>query len=221
MHQISPPQSEQELLKRCEIISGKTINEIAILQNEKAPSNLTSAKGWMGQLLEYTLGANAKSKPEPDFIDIGVELKTIPISIDCKPLESTYICNINLSNIHTENWETSLVKKKISRVLWVPIIADPIIANRRIGAPLLWSPSISDWQTIQNDWQELTDLIAMGSVEEIHGALGTYLQVRPKAANSKSRCLGINKEGGSSQTLPRGFYLRALFTEKILKQHFL
>ena len=50
------------------------------------------AKGWAGQLIELYLGATAGSKQQQDFPTLGVELKTIPVSPDAKPLETTYVC---------------------------------------------------------------------------------------------------------------------------------
>jgi len=48
---------------------------------------------------------------------------------------------------------------------------------------------------------------------------GQYLQILPKASNSKSLCKGINSEGEEILTLPRGFYLRTILTKQILNQH--
>jgi DNA mismatch repair protein MutH len=60
-------------------------------------------------------------------------------------------------------------------------------------------------------------MISAGRLDEINGRIGQYLQVRPKAANAKSLCYGFNGEGNKILTLPRGFYLRSLFTEQIIK----
>jgi len=43
------------------------------------------------------------------------------------------------------------------------------------------------------------------------------LQIRPKAANSKALRWGIGEAGEPIQTLPCGFYLRALFTRQIFE----
>ncbi len=60
-------------------------------------------------------------------------------------------------------------------------------------------------------------MIGTGHLDEINGRIGLYLQVRPKAANAKSLCYGFDSEGNKVLTLPRGFYLRSLFTEQIIK----
>jgi len=60
------------------------------------------------------------------------------------------------------------------------------------------------------------DMISMGELEQITAHQGQYLQVRPKAANTKALCKGFNNEGKEILTLPRGFYLRPNFTRQIM-----
>jgi len=59
-------------------------------------------------------------------------------------------------------------------------------------------------------------MISTGRLAEINAGMGQYLQVRPKAANSKSLCYGFDETGNKVLTLPRGFYLRSTFTASIL-----
>jgi DNA mismatch repair protein MutH len=212
-----PPLSEKELLESASRISGKTLQQIAYQQGIETPDNQLHHKGWAGQLLELSLGATASSLPEPDFQHIGVELKTLPLNKNGTPKESTYICAINLTQIESQ-WEQSLVKHKLSRVLWLPIEADRgiTLAARRVGTAILWSPDEEQEATLRRDWEELMDMIATGELEQITAHQGKYLQVRPKAANARALRNGINGEGEEILTLPRGFYLRTSFTKQLL-----
>lgn len=222
MQYTIPPKSEKSLIANCNKIAGKSIGEIAIEYNIEVPKNLKSVKGWIGQFLEYTLGASAKSRPIPDFEYLDIELKTIPVSENLKPLESTYICSINMQKLINQTWENSLIRKKISKILWVPIIVkSKDISERIIASPILWEPSEHDLNIIKRDWLELIELLSTGSIEEIQGKFGEYLQIRPKAANSRSRSKAYNSSGEIYETLPRGFYFRAKFTEKILRVNYL
>lgn len=220
---INPPTSITELQQRASQISGCTLQELAEALKLTVPNNLSKSKGFVGQLIELCLGADAGSKPIPDFYHLGVELKTIPIDMQGKPLESTYVCVAPLMNKMGVTWATSEVRAKLAKVLWIPVQADSsiAIADRRVGTPLFWSPTVEDEKILQQDWEELTDMICLGELEKIHAKLGTYLQIRPKAANAKALCYGINAEGDKALTLPRGFYLRSSFTSKILQQHYL
>lgn len=219
---INPPSSEQDLMNRARCLAGLTLGEIAQKISWNVPANLKRDKGWQGQLLERILGTTAETKSEPDFQHLGIELKTIPVTREGKPKESTFICTISLIDESSKTWKTSTVYKKLACVLWIPILADSTltIAERRIGMPLLWSPSREQENVLQQDWQELTDMIGMGQLEEITARHGRYLQVRPKGANARSLCKGLSVDGDVIKTLPRGFYLRALFTEKLLQTYF-
>jgi len=84
----------------------------------------------------------------------------------------------------------------------------------------LWSPSPREASDLQADWQELMDMVCMGELESISAHHGTYLQIRPKAADSRSRRWGVGETGEHVRTLPRGFYLRPSFTRNILQQHY-
>lgn len=215
----SPPRSEDELLRRTSAIAGLSIREIALQSGMSVPTNSTRAKGFVGQLLEVVLGANAGSLPEPDFQLIGVELKTIPVSEHGKPFESTYVCTAELEHDKDPVWERSVVHHKLGRVLWLPIITAPGLApaERRVGGAVLWSPSDAEQMRLRTDWEELMDSIVLGEVEQISAHQGECLQIRPKAADSRSRRWGVNEQGVRIKTLPRGFYLRPTFTAAILK----
>ena len=214
---VTPPLSEKILLESASEIAGKTLQQIANQQGLTTPNDQLHHKGWVGQLIELSLGATAGSRPEPDFQHIGIELKTLPLNRNGSPKESTFVCAINLSKIESR-WEESLVKHKLSRVLWIPIEADLEIplAARRIGSAILWSPDEKQESALKHDWQELMEMIAMGELEQITAHQGEFLQVRPKAANSRALTKGTDSEGEEILTLPRGFYLRTSLTRQIL-----
>lgn len=217
-----PPTSEEELLNRARTLAGLTLEQLAIKFNQALPTNTTHAKGWMGQLLEASLGATASSKAEPDFQLINVELKTLPLTLAGNPKESTYVCTVPLSNLTEQNWETCWFKRKLQRVMWLPIEADKRIplAERHIGSAILWSPSDEQAEQLQQDWQELMELVCLGKLDQITSHMGRYLQIRPKGANAKSLTTTLDEEGNSIQTLPRGFYLRPEFTQQIIQANY-
>lgn len=212
------PNSEQELLQRAELAAGYTFADIAKYLNMPMPQNLTKQKGWVGNLIETFLGANAGSKAERDFASLGIELKTIPIDNQGKPLETTFVSVAPLMANHGVIWETSHVKYKLTKVLWIPIQGERTItlADRKVGRPILWTPSPQQEQQLKQDWQELMDMITLGQVEKITAHYGTYLQIRPKAANGRALTEAIGESGQIILTRPRGFYLKKSFTWQIL-----
>lgn len=216
------PKSLTELMQRAHNMAGVSLADIAFENGINVPQDLKRDKGWVGQLIELELGAIAGSKPEPDFIHLGVELKTIPIDQKGKPLETTYVTVAPLTDIHGLTWEQSVVFHKLQSVLWVPIEGERHIpvGQRRIGTPLLWSPSTVEMALLKQDWEEIMEKIALGDVDNITARHGEVLQLRPKAANSQILTESIGPDGAIQLSNPRGFYLKISFTQQILNNAF-
>lgn len=210
--------SEEELIERYQAIAGLTFADLAFKLSLSLPEDPNKRKGFIGMAIELALGARGGNKSIPDFPNLGIELKTLPINHLCKPAESTFVTSIPLLTIHTQDWLTSQCYEKLRRVLWLPIEDDERIpyGYRRIGEGILWSPTAAEAKVLANDWEELTYLICTGKLAQIDASMGEYLQIRPKAANSKSLCYGFDEYGHKIQTMPRGFYLRSSFTARIL-----
>ena len=206
---IAPPKTEAELLKRCQTMAGKTLGQIAAESAVMVPEDLRRHKGWVGNLFETYLGADAGNKAEPDFVGLGVEMKTLPLNAQGKPKESTYVCTVSMRQTGELNWQDSWVKRKLSRVLWVPVEAERAIplAERYVGNAWIWQPTVEQENMLQRDWEELMDRIVLGEQAEITGREGEYLQIRPKAANSRVLAKGISASGTTEFINPKGFYL--------------
>lgn len=218
----TPPRSETELLRRARDLAGREVADIAAQLRLPLPGSTRSGKGFVGQLVELALGATAGSLSEPDFQLIGVEMKTVPVAADGRPLESTYVCTVRLDG-PAGPFEQSAVAHKLARVLWVPVEGERDIAlpRRRLGSALLWSPDEDELATLRADFEELMELVSLGRVEEVDARHGVALQIRPKAADSHARRDGVGRDGERVRTLPRGFYLRASFTAALLARCYL
>ena len=216
------PKNETELLHRAKSIAGLTLGELAQELGVSIPPDLKRDKGWVGQLIEIALGAKAGSKPEQDFAHLGIELKTIPINANGFPLETTFVSLAPLIQNSGVTWESSHVKHKLSRVLWIPVQGERQIplAERFIGTPILWQPNAEQENRLRRDWEELMDYIVLGKLHQINATYGEVLQLRPKGANNRARAKGVNAKGEIIDTLPLGFYLRKTFTAEILQNFF-
>ena len=219
---VPPPRTEIELLERARALAGRHLADVAAAMHRPLPPNLQRHKGWVGDLVERALGGTAGSEPEPDFPHLGIELKTIPVGTDGRPKESTHVCAVALYDNSERHWRESLVRRKLARVLWVPVEADTgrALAARRIGVATLWSPSPEQEQALQRDWEELMELITLGQADKITGRHGEVLQLRPKAASGSARTTATNTAGERCAALPRGFYLRPGFTAAILRENY-
>jgi DNA mismatch repair protein MutH len=215
------PTTEKALLATAQNLAGMTLGEIAEQLGVVVPNDLTRNKGWVGLLLERVLGASAGSRPEPDFPHLGIELKSLPINEQAKPLETTFVSVAPLTGLVGSTWHNCYVRKKLAKVLWVPVISpkNSAISERIVGSPFLWTPSVEEEAMLAQDWQELTDMIVLGEVEKIHGKHGQVMQLRPKAANSQAKTQAYDKYGKPFRTMPRGFYLKINFTQSLLHKY--
>ncbi|MCH9763818.1 MAG: DNA mismatch repair endonuclease MutH [Gammaproteobacteria bacterium] len=214
----APPHNEDELLNRCREIEGLSFSALAARLSVLVPMDPLKRKGWVGGMIERILGTTAGNAAKPDFHHLGIELKTLPVGLQGKPIESTFVTSINLLTIHQETWETSQCYSKLKRVLWLPVEGDKTVPfpHRRIGRGFIWSADMKNKAILEKDWHDLSFMLGRGKLADVDARMGVYLQVRPKAANARSLCYGFDEDGCKVLTLPRGFYLRPSFTEQMM-----
>jgi DNA mismatch repair protein MutH len=177
----------------------------------------------VGQRLEQALGL----KPRFDDVDdpvTGVEVKTLPIGIAkdgrARVLESTFVTSASASSLVHETWASSRVKKKLARVLFVPVER----STSRIGAAFLYEPDDDDEALLRADWEDLADFVAAGLGFAISARRGHLLQLRPKARNAQAMTTatttGTTSRGEEVEIRPQGFYLRPKFTQYLIDTRF-
>jgi DNA mismatch repair protein MutH len=217
IHMTTSP-SIDDLLARAGDASGVPVGELVRRLGLAASSDPVRTKGTAGEILERVLGATGGSSKVHDFPELGVELKTIPVTREGVPLESTYVCTLSLADAEAQEWETSWVRAKLSRVLFVPLVGAHGVPwqERVVGSPLLWSPTPGQEDVLRSDFDDVVGLIGVGRIEELTAHRGRWLQVRPKARDGSVRTIAWGSEGEPIATVPRGFYLRARFTGALL-----
>jgi DNA mismatch repair protein MutH len=215
------PESLEDLLARARGLSGRTVAEVAAAVGVSLPADPRREKGYLGRLVERALGESAKSRTDvTDYPRLGVELKTIPVDVQGRPRESTFVCYANLRDIVDAPWERSRVRQKLACVLLVPIESGGGVAfeARRLGLPVLFRPTADEEATLRGDYDELVGRIGRGEVAQITGHIGTALQLRPKAATGQARVRAHDADGTPELAMPRAFYLRPTFTAAILQR---
>jgi DNA mismatch repair protein MutH len=217
-----------QILAQAKTLRGYSLTQLTDYLKLNNPPELVHAKGLTGQIMEWLLGATAKSEPIPDFPELNLELKTIPISLNASPLETTYVCTAPLlpkldklqdKTLNYYDFKSSVVYKKLTHVLWLPIICLDN-GERFIGNAFLWQPDATELKILETDWLELTDMMYTGELDKLSSHYGQALQIRPKAADSSVLTTGIGSSGNRVATLPRGFYLRTSFTKEIINQNY-
>lgn len=215
-----PPTADalDALLARAWELEGLRVAQVAARLGRSAPVGGRSTKGRVGEMIEALLGATGGSGSRSvDFPELEVELKTIPVvGTPARPRESTFVATVDL--VEDVDWEQSWVAKKLSRVLFLPVVGGPSVAlgERVLGRAVLWMPSPDQRAQLKSDYDDIMGLVGIGRVEDVSAHLGRYLQLRPKARDGSARTIVPGRDGERIATVPRGFYLRATFTAALL-----
>ncbi|HEY2900343.1 MAG TPA: MutH/Sau3AI family endonuclease [Polyangia bacterium] len=210
------------LLTHARALVGVELSDLADQLGLPVPVGGVRTKGWSGQIIEHELGVETGGTRGPDFAALGIELKTVPVDADRVPLESTAVCQIDPIAVAAESWESSYVREKLARVLFVALEVPPdsdSVGERRVSAAGLWSPSPTEEQTLRDDFTLFVrEYFRRGRVDEITGHLGTALQVRPKGKNAADQRDGYDADGRPTRVGKCGFYLRPGFVAAILRR---
>jgi DNA mismatch repair protein MutH len=198
---------------------GTSLAELAEGLGMPVPVGKVRTKGWSGRVVERELGADGSHGP--DFAALGVELKSVPVTPDLVPLESTAVCHIDPVTIAGESWDTSYVRTKLARVLFVALAvpdAARSVGERQVAMVRLWIPSVTEEAALRQDFELFVrGYFRSGRAAEITGHLGAVLQVRPKARNAADVRAAFGPDGKPIKLGKCGFYLRPGFVREILR----
>lgn len=212
----------ETLLRHARALVGVTLAELADGLGLPVPVGRVRTKGWSGQIIERELGAGDSTGRGQDFAALGLELKTVPVDAQLRPRESTAVCQIDPIQIAGESWDTSYVRSKLARVLWVALEvpeAASSVGDRRVTAVRLWTPSVVEEALLRADFELFVrGYFRQGRGDEISGHQGQVLQVRPKGRNAADVRAAFGPDGRPIQIGKSGFYLRPDFVRQILRE---
>jgi DNA mismatch repair protein MutH len=213
---------EQTLLAAARALAGHTLSELSYAVGIELPDAPRRDKGFIGRIAERALGLHPMPGAQPaatDFEELGIELKTLPVNARLRPRESTFVCYVKLGTLIEVPWEESRVALKLTRVLFLPVesVGELAFGERRIGRAFLWSASAEQTEVLREDYAELGRRVLDGHAEALDARVGRALQLRPKAAHGGVRVRSTDGDGIPWRLTPRAFYLRAGFTEQLLR----
>ena len=210
----------EALLAHALALVGVELGTLADALGLPVPVGRVRTKGWSGQVIEHELGVAVGGARGPDFQALGIELKTVPVTPALVPLESTAVCQIDPITIAGESWETSYVRAKLARVLFVALAVPPgtrAVSDRRVAAVRLWAPAPDEDAALRADFELFVrEYFRRGRAAEITGHLGAVLQVRPKGRDASDLRDAYDAAGNPTRIGKSGFYLRPGFVARIL-----
>ncbi len=125
-------------------------------------------KGNVGNIIEEKgFGIKNNNDAEPDFKQLGIELKVLPLKKgrgrDLLVKERTKICSIDYRKLVGEKWKSSHAKRKLDKILFVFFehnSSNPI--NSRILDFHLFCLESSEEPLIRSDWERTRRLVRDG-----------------------------------------------------------
>jgi len=183
------------------------------------PSN--ELKGKFGQFLEkYYFGIDNNSESEPDFKDVGLELKSTPIKELKKggyaPKERLVLNIINYDSIVSETWEESHLLSKNELLLLIIYLyeKDKNFLDYIIKYVSLWKIQGGDKEIIRQDWEKIVDKIRAGKAHELSEGDTFYLGACRKGHHEKPR----NYSCSPIPANQRAFSFKLKYMRSILKK---
>lgn len=198
---------------------GKTIGEIkeSLFIGDKCKMK----KGASGLIVENLLGIENNSRPEADLVQIGCEIKILPLQKNrdgsIKAKEPTAIQMINYCEVAKETWETAKIRSKINLTFWVVYLAkvngkpkqqdDYVIVDY-----FLDHPSDVQNEVFKTDWEEIQSYIKRGDADKLSCSMGVYLEPKTKGANNQDKTDAPDGKGGITRARRRAFYYKKNYT---------
>ena len=198
---------------------GKTIGEIkeSLFIGDKCKMK----KGASGLIVENLLGIENNSRPEADLVQIGCEVKILPLQKNrdgsIKAKEPTAIQMINYCEVARETWETAKIRSKINLTFWVVYLAkengkskpqdDYVIVDY-----FLDHPSDVTNGVFKTDWEEIQSYIKRDDADRLSCSMGTYLEPKTKGKNSQDKTDAPDGNGGITRARRRAFYYKKNYT---------
>jgi DNA mismatch repair protein MutH len=195
------------------------IQAIKLLKLKELPS--VNTKGKFGEFLEkYYFGIENNNKSEPDFKEVGIELKSTPLKRlkngKYSPKERLVLNIINYDNITDETWETSHFLSKNEKLLLIFYLYenDKNFLDYLIKYVSSWELKGGDKEIIKQDWEKIINKIRDGKAHELSEGDTFYLGACRKGHKEKPRKYGVNNIPAKQ----RAFSFKPKFMKSIIEK---
>lgn len=213
--------SLQEILAQAKRIINQTIYDLngdtELRENDK---------GAIGNVIQsFGFGIKENNDAAPDFTAAGVELKIIPLytrtngHVDIK--ERTKICSIDYQKLIKEEWETSKVKSKISKMLFIFYEYNK---HKPKSSKILQyylfdlNTQTAEETQFRKDWEKAKAMVKEGLAHELSESLFTYLATTTSGSGGKGSIVSQPVKDISPTAKKRSFSFKPSYTRVIWKE---
>lgn len=180
--------SSDSIVEFAKKLKNKTLREACgiIIENHGY-----AGKGNFGQLLEkFYFGYEPNSVNEPDFIEVGVELKSSPLKIlkngEYRSKERLVLNIINYLDVHKEDFSSSTFWRNNAHLLLVFYLheKDLDVLDYVIKLVDEWKYPEEDLKVIKRDWELINQKIKDGKAHELSEGDTFYLGACTKGSTA-------------------------------------
>lgn len=171
--------SAESIIAFAKKLKGRTLREAC---GDEIETHGYEGKGNFGQILEkFYFGYEPNSNSEPDFKEVGLELKTTPLKKmskgDFRSKERLVLNIINYLEVHKERFEESSFWKKNAHLLLVFYLyeREKKLLDRLIKLVGDWKYPEEDLKIIRRDWEFINQKIKEGKAHELSEGDTFYL----------------------------------------------
>jgi DNA mismatch repair protein MutH len=173
------------LLERAEDTVGKRLVDLeAEIQKLDAASRVLTKAG-AGYVIEYYFGIRKNSEDEPDFPELGIELKSVPLRERNGLFTVKEPLSLNMVNYMKEykcdEIKQSSLYKKNRRVLFVCYLhSGPARSEYPIKYAFLWTMDDRVLDELRPDFDRIIKKIRAGHATDLHQRYDRWLTTCPK-----------------------------------------
>lgn len=191
--------TKEELLQHARILEGHSVKEAIQINQEsslvsvsRSASPLYKGKGGFGDYLEENyFGKKNDTESRPDFDELGIELKSVPLKINndgsIRVKERIVLNKFRFYDIVNETFETSHFLKKDAILLLIFYFHNNQLAmeDKKINLVDLWEVLNHDANQIRADWEYIVNKIKEGKAHELSEGDTLYLGACTKGATAQ------------------------------------
>ena len=172
----------------------------------------------VGRTVRKLLGIADPRAKIREFEEFGIEMHVVPIKVNGKAKEALSFPGFRYGALLDETWETSDLRSRLNRLLIVPIHEPAKAAplrEWRLGHAFFWTPSDTEVDLIESEWEMYRDQIRSGRADRLTTAAHTrMIHVRPKARDRRD----TDDAPLVGPVVKKSFWLnQALLTELVAK----
>ena len=199
-------------------LKGSSLRKYVNTDSVKEPGG---GRGSFGLILEkYYFGIEQNSRPEPDFKEAGLEVKSSPLkklgSGKLVAKERLVMNMITYGDVVKENFENSsfLYKNHLLLLIFYLYEKGVNVLDYVVQLARMWKFPEEDIKIIKDDWTKIVEKIKAGKAHELSEGDTLYLGACTKSSNSSVR---TPQPFSSEPAKPRAFSLKQNYLNGIVQ----